>query len=270
MRKSTVPVCCSSIHTCRYMKRSRPATPNISTDIKTCLRFMTLAVSYFSAFRGTHGSLLWNLQHACIFFSIFFWDTNLEQQEMELVLVLHFYSSPEPVQTVYYTQTGTLTSYCFQCLDFCSQYQFSIWMNSKCFSRWLQKTFPLHTTKHRLLLLMEGGDTCSEMPRCHTSQPVPTNYHSWAATAAAGGILGGQVAPWCCQFLVMGNPVPLLLDCMTLCAQGRVSVVTPITQFHSQCLGISSPCASGSHTLIFTLKHESKLSFADVTVRWYQ
>lgn len=57
-QKPTVPVCCPSIQACRYMKRSRPATPNISSDTKTCLRFMTLPEGYFSAFRITHGSFL--------------------------------------------------------------------------------------------------------------------------------------------------------------------------------------------------------------------
>lgn len=36
-----LPGCCSSMQTCKYMKRSNPAMPNTSTDRKTCLGFMT-------------------------------------------------------------------------------------------------------------------------------------------------------------------------------------------------------------------------------------
>lgn len=40
---NVLPVCCSSIQTCKYMKRSSPATPNISSERKTCLGFMTIS-----------------------------------------------------------------------------------------------------------------------------------------------------------------------------------------------------------------------------------
>lgn len=113
----------------------------------------------------------------------------------------------------------------------------------------------------------EGDDTPYKMPGCHTSTPLPTNHHSWEAQqqleAPPPSPSGGQVVPQCYQPPAMGNPASLLLDHTSPRAQGRMPAVTPTTQqLRSQCLGIGSAYASGSRTLMFTLKHESKLSFA--------
>lgn len=107
IQKPTIPVFCSSVQACRYMKRSRPATPNISSDTKTCRTFMTLTEGYFSAFSRMHGSFFWSSHCACIFFSDLsrLWPGIIKDADSSYVTLS--FSTKDSINSILYTSCSS-------------------------------------------------------------------------------------------------------------------------------------------------------------------
>lgn len=121
-------------------------------------------------------------------------------------------------------------------------------------------------------VITEGGNDPNEITGCHTNAPLcpPTTTAGKLQQAAGASKVAGPHSkrlPAPCD----GQPSPS--------ASGLYNHV-PLRMGHpttwplcSQSLSASSACASRSHTMMFNLKYESKLSFAglgNVSIRWSQ
>lgn len=159
------------------MKRSRPATPNSSTDTKTCLRFMTLQGGFSSAFRRTHCSLLWSLQHTCIFL-----QRHLPQGHQPGITreggcshVTRLFFTRDRVNSILYTSWNPYKLLLSMLIFLLTVSMFFLppdEFQADGFLKVAEKTLPPPAKQTSPAVITEGGDDPNGVTGCYTNAPL--------------------------------------------------------------------------------------------------